>query len=110
MKNDSGSRIEQGTSPDGSVGPTLKRDPRVDPRPGDIVASKGLGCHPFTIDIVHQDGTITGHFGKRGTPGSLCGLHYWRTEWARDGVVIRVGPTEAEAKPEQTMRDPERKA
>ena len=67
----------------------LSRDPRIDPRKGDVVVSL-LAGRPFTVDRVYSDGTISGHYGERGVRGSLCGLRYWRETWARDASVVKA--------------------
>lgn len=63
-----------------------ERDPRVDPRPGDIVTVPGN--LPFHV-LESSPGSICGRFGP-GMRGSLCALPYWR-KWAATAEVVRRG-------------------
>jgi hypothetical protein len=63
-----------------------KRDPRVDPKVGDIVRPRG-GFRSFTVLRVDADGCISGRF-QSGIRGALCGLSYWRSTFAKDAEVI----------------------
>ena len=65
-----------------------ERDPRVDPRPGDVVHStrEFLPFHVTEADPIGN--SICGHFGQHGIRGSLCGFPYWR-KWAENAKVIK---------------------
>ncbi len=76
---------ENGTRPGTVSKEKPPRDPRNDPRPGDVVRPLHH-IRPFHVEEVHADGSISGHFAG-GISGSLCGLVYWR-KWAKDATVL----------------------
>ena len=65
-----------------------KRDPRLDPRPGDVLLRCG-DLRAFTVECADENG-IVGHF-QLGLRGSLCGLRYWRETWAKGATVVERG-------------------
>ncbi len=67
---------------------STKRDPRCDPKPGDIVRPK-REFRAFTVTQRHEDDSISGFFSG-GKSGSLCGLYYWRETWAKNAEVIHA--------------------
>lgn len=72
----------------------MTRDPRVDPRPGDVVRRKG---HKRSTEVV---GLIHGMPGRqdllyrtlRGTKVKVTSVAYWRTVLAPDAEIVRVSP------------------
>ena len=65
-----------------------ERDPRVDPRPGDVV------CHSDrrrrAVSHVEYDLVSGEHFDARGFSLFDCWITTWR-DWARGGEVITRG-------------------
>lgn len=96
MQDETGSPVNQQAVPDGGRGTgERKRDPRIDPKRGDVLLFKGH-LREFTVDRVYSDGSISGHF-HRGIRGSLCGLKYWRETMAVGAAIqspITPSPTQ----------------
>ena len=70
--------------------PDSQRDPRIDPKVGDIIQPRGA-FWSFTVLAVWPDGSITGRF-QSGIRGALCNLAYWRSSFAKDAKVISPPP------------------
>lgn len=76
-------------SNDGQVlsGESAERDPRVDPRPGDVLVYDG-GSVP-KITVIGVDSTAVS-WSSLGIPDACCDIESWR-RWARNTTVITRG-------------------
>lgn len=67
--------------------PDAQRDPRVDPRPGDVLRSRNGIVREITVVLWGPSVVRCIEFGREKNPN----IKQWR-KWAKEATVIKRGP------------------
>ena len=70
----------------------IDRDPRIDPRPGDVLRVQHGGM-PRYAGVMHRDGDdVTWGYAQADAPSPLSG---WRL-WAKNSEIVHLAPANTE--------------